>query len=1508
MAELVVGGKKYKSPFSSPKGISIGGVKYKSPFQQPEVLDSTKDKDDEEKYWADLKRWKESKAAVRDLEAKGTPIPEGVEDELNRLEDSLIEGEKKYGAIHPSEKEGGDKYTKLPPASYPKASAREKDSLWTRARRTESARSLLGPEPSFVGEHKPAGSYIDKHGLIGAAFRPTPMVDWIPEIKEEDVKTVFGDSVAANVGLGILNEVNHITKSLGSIGGAATMGGLRVAGKLVEGEKVARAGHRLFATDLTRNVIENYPTVKRTVSDPNASLKEKTEAVTGTALLSLFAAGAIKGSFKEVMEGASTPQEALARYEKYIDREAAAKLDPKRAQIRLLEEPRVDRGPDVEAFKEKIPEALREAKVEPLPEDLPAPELKPVLEVDPLDTMNLKELKAEAAKEGIDIKGIRKKVDIAEKIKGERSKDSELFDLIASNLKGLKAKEFGEKGIELADEKTDVYRRYGEGKGELPSDWQGKLEPPSTEKIIEELRKQKEIEEAIPTDPIVEAIKEEKAVDPVVESLREEKIPAVEEVVKEKIVPDLEATRRVVTEEVPESEPIAERALKAPRDAAELFRTQAVSRYRPAERMQEQIYEAAEREMPEQDIAANLELLAGSYGRAELLTRRFETDVLDKVHDLAAIEPRIKQEGLSVMATPKMREYVEGELGKIRTEFNAYMFLNRTKNRLESGERRKRVEGYDLNRVEAELKQLAKENGPEITAEFERISKEFQKHADVSLKLQLDSGRMSKEIYDLIKSENDFYAPFMLDEFNKNYNLDAVNKGKAAIDSHKEIIKKIEGIADKDFKLKDFSEAMRRQLWESQISSDKNIAMSEFSRLADIDKDGTFINKLEKGDQTKEGWGKITVLEKGSPVDYEVHKAVYDSVKEIGFGDYSPYGSAARYLAQPFKLGATGANIRFQLKNLLMADMPAAALLSKMGIKDPLHTIPWIFEPNGGYLSSLYAGIHRGKGPLSESKIGKALFGDTKKMYETGLEAGVLRSTLQSMLDPQSAMQYKASGTAPRLLDSLGKISNAIEESFKIHGVHQAIKMKGAKNIAELLENNPELVTEVRRYHGSPDFARFGKSMEHMNLLFMFLNARMQGTARATRLLRQDTPEGRKAMKRLMLVVGVPVMLNWVRNQNQFKDAWDNETSEHDKDNNIIVYLPWKIKKKVPSGKAGEDKFVESQDFLAIPKREEVKLIANATEHFLDALKREDPEAVAEFVRKTFEDWSPLNIKADGAGLRLDERLLSVVSQVHPAVRVPVEMGVPRGYESWRGRHLMSSQMQEADPKDRYHPDTPEWARKLGGTWVGEKLGGPIKTEHAVKGMTAGLLTQFEDKKVPEGRPEILYYPPVKFLTGSVLPIKLSSGYVDDKGKRERYKEGKGRAATRQIRQRREALSFIEDKVSKGLNDSEIKDAAADKYYYPHYKGVIGMGTREPYTEEKLADYAVFDRIRSMIRERAKGDKDWMLDAASPKERAEELLYRREAGEKGYRRGKEWEAVLKRQTVDTRLHIEALEK
>ena len=192
--------------------------------------------------------------------------------------------------------------------------------------------------------------------------------------------------------------------------------------------------------------------------------------------------------------------------------------------------------------------------------------------------------------------------------------------------------------------------------------------------------------------------------------------------------------------------------------------------------------------------------------------------------------------------------------------------------------------------------------------------------------------------------------------------------------------------------------------------------------------------------------------------------------------------------------------------------------------------------------------------------------------------------------------------------------------------------------------------------------------------------------------------------------------------------------------------------------------------------------------------------------------------------------------------------------------------------------------------------------------MTAGLLTQFEDKKVPEGRPEILYYPPVKFLTGSVLPIKLSSGYVDDKGKRERYKEGKAGAATRQIRQRREALSFIEDKVSKGLNDSEIKDAAADKYYYPHYKGVIGMGTREPYTEEKLADYAVFDRIRSMIRERAKGDKDWMLDAASPKERAEELLYRREAGEKGYRRGKEWEAVLKRQTVDTRLHIEALEK
>ena len=57
---------------------------------------------------------------------------------------------------------------------------------------------------------------------------------------------------------------------------------------------------------------------------------------------------------------------------------------------------------------------------EPLPETLPAPEIKPVPKADPLDSMTVKQLKAEAAKEEISLKGKKKKADIIAAIRERR--------------------------------------------------------------------------------------------------------------------------------------------------------------------------------------------------------------------------------------------------------------------------------------------------------------------------------------------------------------------------------------------------------------------------------------------------------------------------------------------------------------------------------------------------------------------------------------------------------------------------------------------------------------------------------------------------------------------------------------------------------------------------------------------------------------------------------------------------------------------------------------------------------------------------------------------------------------------------------------------------------------------------------------------------------------------------------------------------------------------------------
>src|SRR5262249_21940664 len=84
---------------------------------------------------------------------------------------------------------------------------------------------------------------------------------------------------------------------------------------------------------------------------------------------------------------------------------------------------------------------------------------------------------------------------------------------------------------------------------------------------------------------------------------------------------------------------------------------------------------------------------------------------------------------------------------------------------------------------------------------------------------------------------------------------------------------------------------------------------------------------------------------------------------------------------------------------------------------------------------------------------------------------------------------------AKTVLKIPAEFAKAIEETNKIVGIKRAMRFEGVESGKQLAHQVPEAVTEVRRFSGSPDFGSQGKWTEaaRLNLLYMFLNARIQG-------------------------------------------------------------------------------------------------------------------------------------------------------------------------------------------------------------------------------------------------------------------------------------------------------------------------------------------------------------------------------------------------------------------------------
>lgn len=739
------------------------------------------------------------------------------------------------------------------------------------------------------------------------------------------------------------------------------------------------------------------------------------------------------------------------------------------------------------------------------------------------------------------------------------------------------------------------------------------------------------------------------------------------------------------TPEVKEGKTVAQRA----KDAVEAIRTGFSSRFRPLDKLAEDIAKAYGGGVKR--LAGIFEQLKGASGKAEADVYRFDQDVTRLVGDDAK-------------------------------DFNAYMFLRRSLDRLQqdeagvaAGEKaRRKVSDYTIPEIQAKLSTLMKKLSPEQQANFERAAELYQQHMDQALRMQVDSGRMSQEVYDAIKSGNQFYAPFKILKYLEEQTRPEGTGRK--IDTTADYTKAMEGIEDPNFKLGDMLAAGRQNLVLSRILAEKNRAMVRFAEVADADKDGLFVQKVGPQETAPAGKQIVNVFRNGDQQRLAVDPSIADAVQLFNPRSNEALANFLRYASMPFRAGATIANLSFQAVNLLLADAPRAALISKYGIRGATDLIRYPLDMAHAFLSAMEGNLLRKE----------------NKLYLDYLDSGAAGAVIQDYLTPdllkfrgpnESSLPVRM---AKSVVATVPQFAKAIEETSKILGIKRAMRFEGVESGKDLAKNVPEAVTEVRRFSGSPDFGRQGKWVEsaRLNLLFMFLNARIQGAvADVGRFAGRDGAKpAAAAWARAGVAIGTPTAALWyLNNLPQYKKDYDLRP-KNEKDNY------WLIPK---DNFITDDQGNKVRDYWRIPKREIGQIMANMVESSLNFAKERDPEALWSFGVDAMENLSPLNIR----GENMQERMESMLSSLNPAIKAPLEMGT--GRDTFRHRDIVPDQMQKASPEQQYLDRTPQIYRKLAEIMpdvAPDALRSPLMLENLVQNFTANLIQQFLPSRGVKGR------------------------------------------------------------------------------------------------------------------------------------------------------------------------------
>lgn len=777
------------------------------------------------------------------------------------------------------------------------------------------------------------------------------------------------------------------------------------------------------------------------------------------------------------------------------------------------------------------------------------------------------------------------------------------------------------------------------------------------------------------------------------------------------------------------------------------------SQFEPLRQMERQLRESSGLPQTGVSIATMFESSLGVNARAESDMMDFYRNVIKPIEDIAQ-------------------------------DFEKYLFWMRIKDRNDRDADSRKTGAFTSTEANLALDQMRSNMTAENWDRIETAGQAFQQAFDNLLKQAVAADMLSPDSYAAIKEANDFYVGFQLV-------VEDHETGKPSEEGIRgNVIKRIKGISDADFRLRNILEVASETVYKARKQQDGNRNLVKLvETLTKLDPKGKQIKRIrliqpftdpETGvtslrritPQTRPGMALLYYRKAGKIRAVEVRSDVAEAFA------YSSNGAAGIFLAvlnagqYLLKAGATAFNISFLPVNLGFYDAPRLATMSKYGlqkIKGTKIINPFdiaVFTMDIAYsFATVIVGKNLGdRNQLYEkavkSKIMGRYFEQMAREYQEFTSTEAAGYTFTSLNNPEAFrnklnIRYGEQNLAARGIAGvksfydffMTSIINPFEQTTKFAALRRAKRIEGVDvEMSALEKSNKELydkmMAEVINYGGSPNFLKSGKSSKWFNAGFPYFMARLNSiTADASRLMGADHTEGtqetRDSHARLIQLIAIPSAMLTLYHILTGLD-YDDEDSPYYvppkiADNNWVLMTD-----QTYIDAKGRTRFM----YYTIPAVGAIKWYKQAGETAVRAIHDAAPSYVAGYAAETLVDMLPINISGDNGV----ERMESFVSGTNPLFKSMAEITFNRNL--FFHRDIVPAKFKYGNQQFlpeylKYDENAPMIYRNAAAK-LNKNFGvdvSPHILEQATKSMTADLITQFVPKPADGGIPMATKYP-----------------------------------------------------------------------------------------------------------------------------------------------------------------------